>query len=267
MTGSTAQPIFNISSLTTGLSYTNYQAGQQIPDVVSNIRLDQGWGSLQVSGALHQVAAVDPLYAGAVPGLKSSEKWGWAVGGGAEMKLPMLAPGDSALLRMSYEEGGANFLGLSGGGQARSVSVGVLDLHQVGGFLTASGAFYTVADAVTTNLLGDYSLTSGWAIQGQFRHYWTPNIRSVVSLGYVSYMVPQNIVAAYDFNLCQLIFNTIWSPVKNIDIGFEGGYVKIDGSVPLANYASVSGTGALQASLAGGSTDIWYGGFRVQRSF
>ncbi|MFG1347761.1 porin [Xanthobacter autotrophicus DSM 431] len=267
LTGSTAQPVFNVNAATTGLSYTNFQAGQQVPDLVANIRLDQTWGAAQLSGALHQVAATSPLYAGFVPGVASSDKWGWAVGAHVEVKLPMISAGDSVFVQASYEQGGANFLGLSGAGQARSVAVGALDLQQVGGVLTTSGAFYNIADAVATNLFGDYSLTSGWALQAQYRHFWTPGLRSSFSLGYVSYQVPQNIVAAFDFNLYQAVFNTIWSPVKNIDIGFEVLYTKVDGSVPLGNYAAVGPTGAMQGSLVGGSTDIWSGGVRVQRAF
>jgi len=267
LTGSTVQPIFNINTIATGLSYTNFQAGQQLPDFVANIRLDQAWGTAQISGALHQVVATSPFYAGFVPGVNSSDMWGWAIGAHVEVKLPMLAPGDSAFIQASYEQGGANFLGLSGAGQARSVAVGAIDLQQVGGVLSGTGAFYNIADAVATNLLGDYSLTSGWAVQGQFRHYWVPTVRSAFALGYVSYQVPQNIVAAFDFNLYQAVFNTIWSPVKNVDVGFEVLYTKVDGSVPLGNYSAVNATGGFQGSLVGGSTDIWSGGVRVQRIF
>lgn len=267
MVGATAQPVFNIATSATGLTYTNYQAGQQAPDIVANLRLDGAWGSAQLSGALHQVTATMPLYAGFYPGMGTTDSWGYAIGGHVEFKLPMLAAGDSLFIQAGYAEGAASYLGLSGTAQGRSVGVGSIDLTQVGGSLFATGAFYTVADAVATNLFGDYDLTSGWAIQGQFRHYWTPGLRSALYAGYVSYEVPQNIVAAFNFNMWQVGLNTIWSPVKNLDIGAEVLYTKVDGSVPLSNYAAVSTSGGTQGSIAGGSTDIWSGGIRVQRNF
>ncbi|MFG1315008.1 porin [Xanthobacter autotrophicus] len=269
-----ASTVASISSTTigTGLGYTNYQAGQQAPDIVANLRIDQAWGSAQLSGALHQVQVTLPLYGGFYPGLSSSDSWGWALGGTVEFKLPFLAAGDSIFFQAGYQEGAANYLGLSGTAQGRSVGVGSIDLNQVGSFVTASGAFYTVADAVAVNSFGDTSLTKGWQIQGQFRHYWTPGLRSALYAGYVSYEVPDNVVAALDFNLWQVGVNTVWSPVKNLDIAAEVVYSKVDGSAPLGYYPAYTGAGTSSNpttgyTLAGGSTDIWSGGVRVQRNF
>ncbi|MDI4655545.1 porin [Xanthobacter autotrophicus] len=269
-----ASTVASISSTTigTGLGYTNYQAGQQAPDIVANLRIDQAWGSAQLSGALHQVQVTAPLYAGFYPGLTSSDSWGWAVGGTVEFKLPFIAAGDSIFFQAGYEEGAANYLGLSGTAQGRAVGVGSIDLNQVGSFITASGAFYTVADAVAVNSWGDTSLTKGWSLQGQFRHYWTPGLRSALYAGYISYEVPDNVVAALDFNLWQVGVNTVWSPVKNLDIGAEVIYSKVDGSAPLGYYSAYTGGvsngyPATGYTLAGGSTDIWSGGVRVQRNF
>ncbi|MFS8038107.1 porin [Xanthobacter sp. AM11] len=267
MTGSTAQPVFNIATGATGLTYTNYQGGQQAPDIVANLRIDQAWGSAQLSGALHQVVATEPLYAGFFPGAASTDSWGWAIGGTVEFKLPMLAKGDSLFIQAGYEEGAANYLGLSGTAQGKATGVGAIDITQVGGSLFGNGAFYTVADAVAINTFGDYSLTSGWSLQGQFRHYWTPGLRSALYAGYLAYETPDNIVAAFNFNMWQVGVNTIWSPVKNLDIGAEVLYTKVDGSVPLGNYNSISSTGGNNLALVGGSTDIWSGGVRVQRNF
>ncbi|WP_024279438.1 porin [Xanthobacter sp. 126] len=270
MTGSTAQPVFNVSTSATGLTYTNYQGGQQAPDIVANLRYDGAWGSVQLSGALHQVVAELPLYAGFYPGMGTTSQWGWALGAYAEFKLPMLAAGDSLYLQANYEQGAVSYIGLSGTAQGRSTSVGSVSLTQIGGSLFATGAFYTVADAVA-DLTGQPSLTTGWAVQGQFRHYWTPGLRSAIYAGYLGYEVPTNIVAAQNFNMWQVGFNTIWSPVKNLDIGAEVLYSSIDGSNPLAQYAAIDNNGLGKSktigSLSGGSTDIWSGGIRVQRNF
>lgn len=267
MTGSTAQPWNNIGATTTGLGYPNYRAGQVLPDVVANVRLDQAWGAALLSGALHQVQAEAPPYAGIIPGLASSSTWGWAAGAGVEIRLPALASGDSLLLQAGYASGAAAYLGLSGSSQGLAQGLGVINLDQVGGHASGSGAFYTVADAVATNALGDYALTSGWSLSGQLRHYWTPALRSAAYAGYVSYDVPANIVAASQFDLWQVGLNTIWSPVRNLDIGAEILYTRIEGPLPLGNYAAIGETGAQIGSLMGGSVGTWSGGVRVQRSF
>ena len=74
---------------------SNY-GGQQVPDIVGNLRVDQAWGSAQVSGALHQVR-VNELGV-ASPGF-GGDAWGWAVLGGIEIKTPSIAPGDSIMLQ------------------------------------------------------------------------------------------------------------------------------------------------------------------------
>ncbi|MCL8382920.1 MULTISPECIES: porin [Xanthobacter] len=267
MSGATAQPVFNISTTTTGLSYTNFQGGQELPDIVANLRIDQPWGSAQLSGALHQVQVNTPGYAGAIVGLASSSNWGWAIGGVLELKLPALAAGDSLFLSADYANGAASYLGLSAALQGNSQAIGAINLSQVGATLRGTGAFYTIADAVAVDMLGNYDLTSGWSLQGQMRHYWAPGLRSALLAGYSSYDVPENVVAAFDFNVWQVGLNTIWSPVKNLDIGAEVLYSKVNGSVPLGNYAAVGNTGTIINSIAGGSTDLWSGGVRVQRNF
>ena len=267
MAGTTPYPLIGISTTATGLSYASYQAGQQVPDIVANLRLDQQWGSLLLSGALHEVNVQAPSYAGFIPGTEASSQWGWALGAGFELKLPTLAAGDSLAVQANYAQGAANYLGLAGTPQARGTGMGIIDLKQVGGALTGTGGFYPVADAVATSLLGDYALTSGWAVQASLRHFWTPMLRSALGVAYAAYQTPQNIVAAYDFNTYQLNFNTTWSPVKNLDIAVEASFTKVDGSVPLGSYTAVNASGALQASLVGGSADLWSGGVRVQRNF
>lgn len=267
MTGTTPYPLFGISTTATGLGYANFQAGQQAPDIVGNLRLDQQWGSLVLSGALHEVSVEAPGYANLFPGVQASSQWGWAIGGGMELKLPALAAGDSLAVAASYAEGAANYLGLSGTSQVRGLGMGIINLKEVGSVLTGTGGFYPIADAVATNLFGDYALTSGWAAQASLRHFWTPMLRTAIGVAYATYQTPQNIVAAKDFNVYQLNLNTIWSPVKNLDIAAEVSYTKVDGSEPLESYASVNAVGGLQGSLVGGAADLWSGGIRVQRNF
>ncbi|WP_127089675.1 porin [Aquabacter cavernae] len=264
-----------------GLRYNNYQDGQQAPDVVANLRLDQDWGTALLSGALHQVAGLTPAGVGGTQyvGAAGTDSWGFALGGALEIKLPMLAPGDSFYLQANYADGALNYLGLAGTQQGRASALGSVDLNSP--FAASSGAYYPIADAIWNG--NGYSKETGWSIQGQFRHFWMPNLRSALYAGYVKVDVPANATfsaanvallpgaalfnGGYSVNVTQVGLNTVWSPVKNLDLGLEVLYSKVDGSLP-ATAGLISGTGSAGTLTAfGGSTDVWSGGFRAQRNF
>ena len=100
---------------------------QQLPDFVANLRVDQSWGSAQVSAAVHNVsigqyvgssyfangAAVNStIPAGAyAPNVDSA--WGYAVQAGVKFNLPFLAPGDALWLQAAYAKGGMSYTGIS----------------------------------------------------------------------------------------------------------------------------------------------------------
>ncbi len=263
-----------------GLSYVNAQEGTQVPDFVANLRLDQAWGTAMVSGALHQVAGMTPTTAGAAYfGASGSDAWGWAVGGSLEVKLPMLGAGDSLYLQANYTSGALNYLGLSGNYQARATALGAIDLN--GGLTAVSGGYYPIADAIWNG--SDYAQEKGFALQAQFRHFWQPALRSAVYGGYVRLDVPVNATfsaatmasspaarlfnAGFDVEMWQAGLNTVWSPVRNLDLGVEVLYSRVSGSLPLST-VSVSGTpSAGSLAMFGGSADVWSGGFRAQRNF
>ncbi|WP_051356517.1 porin [Azorhizobium doebereinerae] len=257
----------------TGLGYSNYQAGQQFPDIVGNLRVDQAWGSVQLSAAGHQVQALTPVSSATGTtflGQNSSDTWGWALGGVVEIKLPMISPGDSLYIQANYADGALSYLGLSGTSQGRASGLGSIDANTT--LLTSSGAFYPIADAVWNGSSLSYSTETGWAVQAQYRHFWTPGVRSAVFGGYTEVNVPQNTVGAVDVNIWQVGVNTIWSPVKNLDLGVEVLYSKVDGGLgTLGNYNNTTGaacgTVTTNCSTVGGSTDVWSGGIRAQRNF
>lgn len=241
---------------TGSLGYANWQAGQVAPDIVANIRLDQAWGTFMVSGALHQVNALEFA---SVPfaGASSTDNWGWAVGVTTEIKTPFIAAGDSLLLQFNYADGAINYAGMSANTQGTASGWGNI---KVGSNGSLSGAYVPLADAVRTNAFGDYSNSTAWALQGQFRHFWTPGLRSIVYGGYVDYS-PANstVIASTGAKLWQVGTDLVWSPVKNLDLGAEVLYTKVDSGTDLQ---AISTTG-----VVGGSVDVWSGGIRAQRNF
>jgi opacity protein-like surface antigen len=73
--------------------------GQEYPDVVANIRIEQGWGSAQVMGVLHDVHNGDSF---------DDHELGWAVGAG----LSVTVPGIGAALNVvgGYSEGALGYI-------------------------------------------------------------------------------------------------------------------------------------------------------------
>ena len=66
-------------------------AGQNMPDIVGQLRIDQNWGYLGVSGAVHQVAgryynAIGPFTAN--NSAHPDDKYGWAAQIGGMLNLP-----------------------------------------------------------------------------------------------------------------------------------------------------------------------------------
>jgi hypothetical protein len=81
--------------------------GFQIPDIVANLRYDQPWGFVGVSGALHQVAGD---YYTSVIGVKNvnnghpGDKFGYALGVGGQLNVPGM-PGDTVGAMFRYAQG------------------------------------------------------------------------------------------------------------------------------------------------------------------
>lgn len=251
----------------TGMSYASYESGLQLPDLVGNVRLDQTWGTLMLSGALHRVGALSPPAAPftSYVGENADSTLGWAVGAIAEFKLPMIAPGDSVYLQANYADGALNYLGLSGTPQVHATGLGSIQVGST--LLSSSGAYYPIADAVWNNNTLSYSTETGWAVSAQYKHYWMPTLRSGLYIGYVEVDVPTNTVGAFDVSVTQAVGNLVWTMARNLNIGVEVSYSRVAGEVPLANRAATTASGAATYATTGGSTDVWSGGMRVQRNF
>ncbi|CAH1651578.1 MULTISPECIES: porin [unclassified Chelatococcus] len=214
-------------------------AGERMPDVVAALRVDQGWGSAQLSGAVRQLNA-STIYGDQNFGSRVDTEWGYAIQAGVKINLPALAAGDALWLQAAYAEGGLNYLGISG------PSLG-----------TYNSSYIPTADAVLIN--GQLEKTKGWNVLGNFIHYWTPSLRSTLfgsfwQLDYGS-KVTNNTVFR-DYKIYQGGSALIWSPVKAMDIGVEVLYARFD---PSRRWND----SVYQKS----SEDQWQGRIRFQRDF
>ena len=223
--------------------------GQGIPDVVGNLRVDQGWGSAQVMAAFHEVRST-------IGGLGRSAT-GFAVGGGVRLNLDMLARGDVLWLQATYADGALGYVFTNDNSDGliqtrQSVGVGLLTA------LYADGAINIPGTGIVKS--------TAWGIHGGFRHFWTPALRSAIWGKYVNIDSPGAVLSLAagdggrlnDIRFWQVGVNTIWSPVRNLDLGVEVVYSNLR--------SRDNGSGLAPAASIGNAT-AWSGMFRVQRNF
>jgi len=211
-----------------------YIAGPYWPDLVANLRVDQAWGSAQIMGALHQVAAQYTV----APTVHPEDAWGWAIGAGVTVNLPMLGKGDSISFEGDYTEGALKYAGGGLGtfliGQGGSVGTGV------------------AADAVLVGAgAGTLQLTKAYSIVGGFQHVWNPNWKTSLygTYGKVMYAAP---VVDSDWSYSQAGSRTVWTPVANLDLSVDVMYNKLESAGKTLGFTDQS---------------WWQGMVRVQRNF
>src|SRR5215208_4763292 len=226
VTGTVFQSAFNV-----------VPGGQTVPDIVGNIRSAGTWGSLQLSGAAHQIrdvgagfvtnaagdlvpARVNPINGLPLPAFADTE-YGWAVGLSGHLAVPMLGPGDAIWAFGTYSSGAASYSGFG-------------DLFGAQNFGTLTTG---VVDAVVNPFNGDLEKTDIWNIAGGFTHYWTPQFRSSVFGSYAqvefggngSVITPGGFAAGFDdFSEWRVGANSFWTPVSGLNIGVEVLYAQSD---------------------------------------
>jgi Porin subfamily len=211
-----------------GLIDTIRPEGIDVPDLVANIRVDQAWGAAQLSGALHEVTALNTFVSPNTGRFVSGDdELGWAIQAGVMFKLPFIAPGDQLWLQAAFSDGAGAYNGLPGSTTLeRFTSIRVA---QTDAFVDVNGNIQTA---------------EVFSVAGKFLHYWLPNLRSNFFAGYadIDYgsgasVLVENAVATngvpvnvgfLDTRIFEVGANLIWTPVKNLDIGVEAVYRNID---------------------------------------
>lgn len=222
----------------TGNSLNNN--GQQVPDIVANLRVKQGWGEAQLSGVAHRIEPRDSLYP------TTDSKWGWGLQGGVKLNLPTAntsdAKGDFIWAQAAYTDGaGVSYNGLTdnniGSGQTQNI---VNNFQPINDWVVSPGGKIEKTKTFNANI--------------GMLHYWSPKWRSTLAASYVQMKYNNNVTVADDWKAGTVTANLIWSPVKKLDIGGEVVYVKN------LKKADIGYTGPKDK-------DAWVGRLRVQRDF
>ncbi len=250
---------FNAAGIPVSAVAFNPAQLNNVPDVVGALRYDQAWGSAQLSAASHEIrvssystgafgvnggAGVPLGSAGSITPRLPGAEYGYAVQGGLKINVPQLAPGDVLWLQAGYAMGASHYTGVYGNQGQESLTAN--DTGQA-----AFPGYDMFVDA-----RGQAHLTESYSGTIAFLHYWTPEIRQGVfgSYGRTHYdqqirngvTSPVNNVFSgvnatsltsaggifspigKDFSHIYVGSNLIWSPVRDLDIGVEAIYDRLE---------------------------------------
>jgi len=215
--------------------------GTTYPDVVASLRVDQGWGSAQLSGAIGDRGIYSSPFAGGNGGKK--DEMGWAIQAGVKFNLPMLAAGDALFLQAGYADGALEYLGWGG-----TAGHGRLAAYTVNNF--------------GTNAFGNLKSNTGYNLVAALRHFWTPSIRSDILASYSALQTNDGAIRSVDPKELMLGANLVWMPVAGLDIGVEVLYSRTEYGVRVPDAKAFAVNGRTIKS-----DDAWTGRLRIQRDF
>jgi hypothetical protein len=222
---------FNAAGIPVAYQLIDIAQRNRVPDVVANVRLDQPWGSAQLSGAIHEIAIgkyqgglfssgfvaaglAVPGYPGAVTGAANlpialpggqvpvnsqpSVEYGYAVQGGLKLNLPMITAGDQLYLQAAYSKGALSYTGV----QRFNGSEGIAN--------PISGRFLINVNDAFVGANGQLELTEAYSAVASFLHNWTPTVRQAFFAG----------VAGIDYGSgARTLFGPITSSPGNPGVG------------------------------------------------
>jgi len=259
-------------------------AGNLVPDIVGNMRVDQVWGAAQVMAGLHDNRARYYQGVGGTTGTVTNgltngvaypaDKWGWAVGAGLEINLPW-AKGDSAVIQTQYCHGWSERCYDNSGSRQSDSAFGLVNGGTIG-LAWVDDAY--MANNAATGATG-LQLPTIWNVYGAIQHYWVPNVRTSLYGGYVNYTANSSAVnilvcapsgfrsGCADWAAWQIGSRTLWNPVRNLDVGVEVSYTELSKSAFSGSTTTFAPAGAAAHTFSIGSTNVVSAIVRVQRNF
>jgi hypothetical protein len=260
--------------------------GQEFFDPVVNLRLDQAWGFVGASAALHDASAgyyqgtnvvngvnvAGPLLEGnGHPG----DKFGWAATVGFLVNSPFGLPGDAIAGQAVYSKGAAGYATAAWGptavfGSGLNLGVGWME----------EGVFTTGHNV---------ELTTVWSFNAAYEHRWNPQWRTSVYGGMFGVEYDGTAAAAIcaspatsirivgpcspNFSMSGVGSRTMWNPVPDLDVGFDVVWWHLNTAFNGGVANLPQGAGAKPASPAGvfnytiSNQDAVSAIFRIQRNF
>jgi hypothetical protein len=248
-------------------------AGQAMPNLVGNLRVDRSWGSAMVKAALHQhrvgndsaLLAAVPCASGFTNGPncgQAADEVGWAVGAGFAWNIPGL-PGASLSLEASYAKGTIGHTARQGPG---------MRLWEEGRGIGASWGTDSVFRSGTS-----LELTDSWGIIAAGEHRWNPQWRTSIYGGYeqINYSGRAEAMicgrgafagltalsnCGANFSWWNIGTRTQWSPHSFLDIGLDLAYARHNAALGITAADGARPAGAVTAQ----DQDNWSAFLRLQ---
>jgi hypothetical protein len=254
------------------------------PDVVGNLRVDQAWGSAQVSGVLHEV---DPsYYSAAGTGLSSGaasghpgDKVGYAISAGLKINVPQAGPGDWFQTQFIYTKGASLY-------QFRSIGNG-------GNFLRWNGgnfAYGAMTDGVTNAYAAGagLDLTTTYGFAASYEHFWRKDLHTTLYGGWAKVQYSDAASATICTGLTATVMTfaaatpcgsqnwstwsigsrTQWDITRWFYVGVDVLYSKLQTANNGATVTTLGANGAQPANTYNiNNQDVWGMRWRVHRDF
>lgn len=283
--GGRGRSIVNLSGpggapLTIGGQVTD-DRGQQFFDPVFNLRLDQAWGFVGISAALHDASA--GYYGTTEDTGHPSDKFGWAVSPGFLWNNPLGLQGDTLAGQGVYSVGAAGYATAAWGPWA------VFKSGQSVGLGWANDGVYDSA-AGRTGLPTNIELTTVWSFNAAYEHRWDPKWRTSIYGGMIGVeysggaktlicgttaaqaAAPRGTTLAGvtncdpNWSASEVGTRTMWNPVPDLDVGLDLVWWHMN--TAFAGQAVLPTTGAKPGGLYNISNqDALAAIFRIQRNF
>jgi Porin subfamily len=247
--------------------------GPEFFDPVFNLRLDQAWGFVGVSAALHDASGGYYSAGPAGPGVLEGnghpgDKFGWAVTPAFLWNSPFGLTGDAIAAQGVWSKGAAGYAeaGVMSGaffGSGRKVGLGFTD------------------EGIFTNGT-NVELTTVWSFNAAYEHRWNPQWRTSVYGGMIGVQYDDAAKSALcrgglagisaisncdpDWSLSEVGTRTLWNPVPDLDVGFDVVWYHLN--TAFAGTASLNGVGAKPSGpYTISNLDSLGAVFRIQRNF
>ena len=212
-----------------GLSNQSTSArGLGMPDIIANVRLEQPWGYLGFSGAVHKVAGSYYTTPGNVGSGHPDDKFGYAVSAAQKFYIPGMG-GDSIGFNVVYSLGAPGYAAKGAAWQIYNGSSSV-------GIGWGLDGLFDVVGGAGGAATGSIELTKAWSINAAYQHIWNPQWNTSVYGGYTSISYNANATNIINSHLpgaagsvvCGMpVAGAVWPPL-NIPAGGGGNSCNAD---------------------------------------
>jgi Porin subfamily len=221
--------------------------GANVPDFVANLMVDQSWGKVVASGAVHQIAYSSNQF---------STDYGYAGQVAAKINLPMLANGDYFYLSGIYTNGANGYSLRNTAGDRASNGTADFGIGQVSASMN---------DVVVNTANGQTSKATVMGGSAEFGHYFTPSVM-VYAGGSYEKLSWASSAKSWDStgkiinpgSIYRLDAGFQWTPIKGFVVWPEVEYSKVNLKTAVSN---TTGEPAKK------SQDNWTGRIQVKRFF